>query len=67
MIRAMRQISRYAPSQVLALRLKAQLDQIHQDALAGGLPLVANLAGAAAEAAQDVVEFPAPAPIRTGG
>lgn len=63
MIRTMRQVPRYAPRQALALRLKAQLDQIHKDALAGGLPLVANLAGAASEAAQDVLELQAPVPL----
>lgn len=59
----MRHPPRYAPRQALALRLKAQLDQLHQEALAGGLTLVAHLAGAAAEAAQDVVELPAPVPL----
>jgi hypothetical protein len=40
----------------LALRLKAQLDQLHREAEAGGLTMVAHLAGAAAEAAQDAIE-----------
>lgn len=50
--------SHYAPHQVLALRLKAQLDQIREEAQAGGLVMVAHLAGAAAEAARDIIETP---------
>lgn len=48
--------------QTLALRLKAQLDQLHSEALAGGLVMVAHLAGAASEAAQDAIETP-PRPL----